>query len=466
VTWLPVLPVAIPLVVAFLMALTTKPGSEHRAKGFLGGAVHAVASTCLLAAVAGNGPIETRMGSFPRPFAISFEATAVSAGLLALMSWVVLAALVVATATVDRPRLRRGFHPTSQVVLAAASGALLSGDLFNLFVWFELMLTSSFVLTTLGSSRAQLAAGFKYLLVSLVASAFFLCACGLAYGWYGTLDLARLAALQTESPGPGPVMIGGLALVAMAVKSALFPVYAWLPDAYSAPPPGLVGLLAAVSTKVAAFALLRIGSALFPAGGALWFDVLIWAGAATALVAALAAVSENDLRRRLAFLLVSQMGTVGLAVGIRSSDAVVLLIAHEMVAMAGLFFATAALARSVTAPWAKLAVRGGFLVCALAVAGVPPTSGFVAKLAFVQAGLQTDRPWAVAAVLLASVFSLYALLQAWFVTMTGDGAPGRSVGWPVSAVCATMAVMTVVGGLAAGPLVAGAVAQGRMEAGP
>lgn len=462
-TWLPVLPVVVPLVMAVFMALTTRYGSEHRIKGILGGLLHATASTLLFVTVVHQGTIVTRLGSFPRPYTIFFEATPASAGLVALMSWVVLAALVVVTATIDRPRLRRGFHSIAQVVLAAASGALLSGDLFNLFVWFELMLTASFVLVTLGSTPAQLSSGFKYLLISLMASVFFLCACGLAYGWYGTLDLARITELQSSYSGPGPNMIGGLALVALAIKSAMFPMYAWLPDAYTAPPPGIAALLAAVSTKVAAFALLRIGTALFPPAGGLWFDILVWAGAATTIAGALAAVAVSDVRKRLAFLLASQMGTVLVAVGLQAASVVVLLIAHEMVAMAGLFFAVAALGRTGGSPIARLAVGGGFLVCALAVAGVPPTSGFVAKFAFVQAGLTAENPLAVGAVLLGSLLTLFALLQAWQSATLESEKSGARLSWTVPAVCAVTATLTLVGGLLAGPVVSGLREPERLE---
>ena len=353
---------------------------------------------------AARGAIEAyRPGDWPAPFGIVLVLDRLAALMLALTAVVAVATLVAAM-TGPEPWDRRGrfFHPFFQFQLAGLNGAFLTGDLFNLFVFFELLLVASYCLLLHGRGVERLRAGFHYVVVNLAASALFLVAIAALYSVTGTLNLADLA-LEVPRLGHGEVPIARAAalvlLVVFAVKAAVFPLYFWLPGAYAAAAPPVAALFA-IMTKVGVYAVLRVHGLVFgpEAGGtALVAGPWLLAGAvATVAFGAAGAFAATGLARMAAYLTVASVGTLLAGVAVfspASLGAALYYLVHSTLALAALFLLAAPIAaqrggdgfdaRPAVAQQALLGAA--FAVCATAIAGLPPLAGFVGKLGLLQA---------------------------------------------------------------------------------
>jgi multicomponent Na+:H+ antiporter subunit D len=379
-----------------------------------------------------------------------------------------LAVLVYAIGQGEAERNHVGFHPVYLVLAAGVSATFLTGDLFNLFVSFEVMLTASYVLITLGGRRDQVRTGMTYVVVSLVASALFLTALGFVYASAGTVNLADLAGRFAELPVGVRQALALLMLVVFGIKAAVFPLFFWLPDSYPTAPTAVTAIFAGLLTKVGVYAIIRTQTVLLPAGDRPTALLLAIAGA-TMLVGVLGAIAQNDIKRILSFHIISQIGYMVMGLGFFTVAGVagaVLYIVHHIIVKTTLFLTSGLVERrSGTGHLDRLGglVRTApvmavlFLVPALSLAGIPPLSGFVAKFALVEAGIR-DGQWAVVAVsLLVSLLTLFSMTKIWAGAFWGEVAPappGR--GLPVLMVAPT-AALTALGlavALFAGPVYA------------
>jgi multicomponent Na+:H+ antiporter subunit D len=323
-------------------------------------------------------------------------------------------------------------------------GAFLSGDIFNLYVWFEVMLIASFVLLALGGEKPQLEGAIKYVTLNFLSSAIFLAAVGLLYGTTGTLNMADLAGALGS--GTRPALTASLAmlfLVAFGIKAAIFPFFFWLPASYHTPPVPVSAIFAGLLTKVGVYALLRVFTLLFVPGGATHALILALAGL-TMVTGVLGAAAQTEFRRILSFHIVSQIGymIMGLGLGTRAAIAgSIFYIAHHIIVKTNLFLVagvvhrlrgTHELKRLGDLYRAHPATAALFLIPALSLAGVPPLSGFFAKLALVRAGLAIDQYAIVATALVVSLLTLFSMTKIWaeafWKEAPGDGAspPGAA----------------------------------------
>src|SRR5688500_11835418 len=214
-----------------------------------------------------------------------------------------------AFAGVDPRREAFGYHALIQILLMGVSGAFLTGDLFNLYVWFEVMLVASFVLMALHRTSAQVEAAFKYVTINLIASSIFLTALGLLYGLTGTLNMADLARLGPATRAPGvDTVLAVLYLIAFSIKAGLFPLFFWLPASYHTPPAAVGAAFAGLLTKVGVYALIRVFTLLFHSASPALFALLLAMSAATMAIGLVAALNERDFRRVLSFNLVGHIG--------------------------------------------------------------------------------------------------------------------------------------------------------------
>ncbi len=345
-----------------------------------------------------------------------------------------LAVAVYSLADLDEPRVRFGYYPLLQVLLMGVCGAFLTGDLFNLYVWFEVMLTASFVLLALGGGKAQMEGAIKYVTLNLLSSAIFLAAAGLIYGTANTLNLADLSLRLAEVQRDSPNLVTALALllvVAFGIKAGLFPLFFWLPASYHTPPPAVSAVFAGLLTKVGVYALIRVFTLVFPAGGFVHVLLLVLAGL-TMLTGVLGAVAQFDMRRILSFHIISQIGYMVLGLGLLASGdetvrrlalaAAVFYIAHHIIVKANLFLisgvvealrGTGQLRRlgglSTTAWW----LAALFAIPAFSLAGIPPLSGFWAKFGVIKAGVLAGRYELVAVALAAGLFTLLSMMKIW-----------------------------------------------------
>jgi len=420
------LPVVLPLFAAAMLMLLH---ARHRAQRLAALAAHAaylVVAVLLFRSVLRDGPIAASLGGWPPPFGIAFLADALSSTMMLLTAVVAFPIAVFSLALADGRWERQGYHPLVQVMLAGVSGAFLTTDLFNLFVWFEVTLISSFVLLTLGNRPAQIQGGFKYVVLNLLSSVVFLCAAGLLYGTTGTLNLADLAQRRIPAEDLWLIgLIGVLFLGTFSIKSALFPLFFWLPAAYPTPAAPVAALFAGVLTKVGVYAILRTGSVFFAEASAVWTPALLALSVPTMVVGVFGAIVQTDWRRILAFHSVSQVGYMAAAAGIGGKAgimAAVLFMVHHGLVKSALFVAAGT-------GWRlggsyRLDRLGGFarshawfaalfLVLAFSLAGFPPSSGFAAKLAAIMAALDGGYGWIAATMVATGLFTLYSMVKIW-----------------------------------------------------
>ncbi len=425
-TWLPVLPVILPLVGAIAMLAAWGRLRLQRVLGVAVSLGQFAVAVWALSAVGGRRILVTQVGGWVAPYGVSLVVDTLAAVLLALSAFTGLIVATYGAASLPIRLEKRGFHPLLQLLLLGVNGAFIAGDLFNLYVWFEVLLIASFVLLVLGRKRSQLRAANRYVAINLVASMMFLTATGLLYGATGTLNLAHLSERVTAVEAPGLlVAISMLFLVAFGIKAALFPLFFWLPGAYVAPPPAISAVFAGLVTKVGVYALIRVFGLLFLPLPEFPTEVLLGLALLTMVVGVFGAVSQSDIRHILAFHSISQVGYMllglALATELGFAGALVFIVHHALVKGA-LFLVAGAIHRE--AGSFELDRVGGlyrtrpdlallFGIAAASLAGLPPFSGFWAKLLVVRASLEAGS-WLAAGVALAvGILTLYSMTKIW-----------------------------------------------------
>jgi multicomponent Na+:H+ antiporter subunit D len=483
--WLLALPVLIPLAACALSAaLYARPTAQRIITGVAAGAM-LLAAAALVAEVLRRGVIASQMGDWPAPFGITLVVDLFSAAMVAITALMYAAIAAYAPSDAGVRREEALWHPLLAGLVLGVAGSFLAGDLFNLYVWFEVMLISSFGLLVLGGGRAQLDAAVRYVVLNLVATAVFLIAVGLAYGLTGTLNMADMARRMPEVPNQGAAAaVAFLLLAAFGAKAAVFPLFFWLPAAYHTAIAPVAAIFAGLLTKVGVYAMIRLVTLVFPAEQD-WTAPLLWAVAAgTMVVGVLGAASHWDIRRILSFHIISQIGymIVGLAIATPFAIAgAVLYMLHHIVVKANLFLVAGAMRRAGGS--FSLARLGGlwrrdpwlgilFAVPALSLAGLPPLSGFWAKLFVVKSGF--DAGWYVlAAVALGTgILTLYSMLKIWLEAFWREPPEDATVHvlagrerWVLLGPVAALGLVTLTIGLWAEPFAAFALAAGEQLAG-
>jgi multicomponent Na+:H+ antiporter subunit D len=424
VTWLVPLPVVLPLLGAALSVLVGRWRTAQRVVGLsvLGALV--VIAAVLVAQVDRDGTIAVHAGGWAPPMGITLVADRFAAVLLLVAEVVLLGVLVYAIGEPGAERNHVGFQSAYLVLAAGVGASFLTGDLFNLFVAFEMMLTASYVLLTLGGRREQVRAGMTYVVISLVASTLFVTALALLYSATGTVNMADLAVRLGELPSGVRTAFALLLLVVFGIKAAVFPLFFWLPDAYPTAPSPITAVFAGLLTKVGVYAIVRTQTLLFP-GDPATQRVLLWTAGLTMVIGVIGAIAQDDIRRLLSFTIVSQIGYMVMGLGISTLAglaAVVFSIVHHIIVKTALFLIGGLVER--VGGSSRLSRIGGlvrtapllaamFLVSALGLAGIPPLSGFVSKLALFDAGVAA-REWAVVGVgLVVSLLTLFAMVRVW-----------------------------------------------------
>ncbi|HMO04167.1 MAG TPA: Na+/H+ antiporter subunit D [Kiritimatiellia bacterium] len=423
--WL-IAPVALPLFAAILsLALRTRVRFQRIVSVCANAAALSIA-LALFNAVRTDGVLVLQLGSWPAPFGITFVADLFSAIMLVLSGLMGLAVAVYGLATMDEARERHGYHMLFHVLMMGVNGAFLTGDLFNLYVWFEVMLMASFVLLSLGGERAQLEGAIKYVALNFLSSALFLAGVGILYGISGTLNMADLSQVLAQPAHQGIInMISMLFLVAFGIKAALFPLFFWLPASYHTPPHPVSAIFAGLLTKVGVYALIRVFTLVFRQDVAFTHQIILILAAFTMVTGVLGAAAQMDIRRILSFHIVSQIGYMVMGLGLFTELALagsVFYIMHHIIVKTNLFLVAGVVQRLAgsnelkkiggvyrAAPW--LAVL--FLVPALSLAGIPPLSGFFAKLTLIVDALRGGS-WAMAAVALSvGLLTLFSMTKIW-----------------------------------------------------
>jgi len=471
-------PVVIPLSAAALTLLLRRWPALQRGVMEIAVVAMLVAAALLLVRTRSGGAIVMKFGGWERPYSVTFVADVLSAALCTTAGIVALAVAVFARADVRARRRRAGFDPMFLGMLAAVNGAFLTGDLFNLYVWFELMLVTALGLVTLDRRRAQIDGAIRYAAMSMMGATFMLVGIGLLYGEAGTLDLVHLSVtLAGRAPSVTTSVAAYLLLTGLVLKAGLFPLFFWLPASYHTAPISVSAALAGLLTKVAFYACLRVFVLVFGVGRGVpvvsglptLFALL---AAATMLVSVLAAIAQVDVRRLLAFHVVGQVAylMMGLALASRAgSGAAIFYTMHTMLVQTGLFLGAGAIARA----GGGYDLRGLgalirehprfsalFAVLALSISGVPPLSGFWAKAFVIDAAFRSESPvavWLVAVAVVTGFLTLYSMsvlwTQAFWRRRTREGHVARPIPPAMVAGVALLAACTLGLGLAIEPAV-------------
>lgn len=439
VDWLVIAPVALPLAGgALCLMLRSRIDLAARIAGLILGLL-VVLNVGLVYEVSTKGVLMMAMGDWLPPFGIVFAVDILGAVLALTTSVVGLAGVIYAGVDIDTGRRRFGFHTFYLLLIAGVSGAFLTGDIFNLYVWFEVLLIASFGLMILGGERAQLDGAMKYGVLNLFATTLFLVAVGLLYGLVGTLNMADIAVAVQQLPAGAPIaVIATLFFVAFSMKAAAFPLNFWLPASYHTPRIVVAAVFAGLLTKVGVYALLRVLVMLLPDSRALLADLVMWVAVGTMFVGAFGALAQGELRRLLGFVVISGIGIilVGVALGTDAGLAgAIFYSVHSIVVMTALYLATGAIERLVGTSSLRSAsglyradpvLASLFLILAFAVSGLPPFSGFWPKVMLVQATIANGQGWVAAAILVSGFLITIAMGRVWLLVFWRDSVGGAS----------------------------------------
>lgn len=470
-TWLPLAPFLAALITA-LAAFPLRDRVAGRLVSVAGAVAELVAAAFVLRRVMAEGPLAGQLGGWAAPYGITVVADPLASAMLVLTGVVALATVLYACADVGVDRERMGFHTVFHLLVMACCGAFVAGDVFNLYVWFEVILMASFALLVLGGERRQIDGGVKYLVLNMLATLLFLAGIALLYGLTGTLNMADLRSAVAHAE-PMPVTIAAaLFLAGFAIKGGLFPLFGWLPASYHTPPVPVAALFAALLTKVGIYALIRLFTLVFVHDTGFTHVLLVGMAVATMVVGVLGAAVQGDMRRLLTFNVVSQMGFITLGLGLLTPAglvAAVFYLVQDVVVKTALFLSCGLIQRAsggetdlsrlgglwTGRPWLALA----FAPPALALAGIPPFSGFWGKAAVVSAAVQAGAWTATAAALFAGLVNLYVMARLfahafWKPAPPRDHRPQRLPAGLVVLPTVVMAGLVVVGGLWAEPLMA------------
>lgn len=424
-SWFLVLPLLVPFATAVLSFLYRKRESGKWI-AVTGSLVALLAALALMVQVLNADVVVGQMGNWPAPYGITLAADRLSAVMVLLTAIAGLAVTLFAAGEIDEELEELGFHSVTQILLGGVTGAFLTGDLFNLYVWFEVMLISSFGLLIMGGRPEQIDGAVKYVTLNLVSTVVFLSGIGLLYGVTGTLNMADLRAAVDASDRQGLItVISMFFLIAFGMKAAVFPLFFWLPAAYHTPAYAVSAVFAGLLTKVGVYSLFRCFTLIFDQDPGFINGILLWVAGLTMVTGVLGAIAQTELRRILSYQIISSIGFLILGLALGSSLALagaIFYLMHNIIVKVALFLTAGLMAR--LAAGEDLRHIGGlyktapflgvlFLITAFSLAGFPPLSGFWAKVLLVKASLEVEAWVLAAAALVVGLLTIYSLTTIW-----------------------------------------------------
>ena len=421
-----VLPIILPFATAvtILLVKSNVKGSSNIA---LSGAVlQIIVCGTIFYQVHHDGIFASQMGNWPAPFGITLVADHLSAVMVVITAVINLAVVAYSRADIGASLVKRGYYPLMQTLVGGICGAFLTGDLFNLYVWFEVMLMASFGLLVLGQDRSQLDGGVKYVVINLFSTLLLITGIGLLYGLTGTLNMADLHVKVQAIDNKGLLTaVAMLFMGAFGIKSALFPLFFWLPASYHTPPVSVSAIFAGLLTKVGVYALIRMFTLVFTVNVPYTHGVLMVVAALTMITGVLGAAAHNEFRRILSFHIISQVGYMILGLALNTTLALagaVFYLIHHIIVKANLFLVSGVVQR--LSGSFELSRIGGiyrrngwialcFFISAFSLAGFPPLSGFWAKMILIRASLEIHH-YLVAGIAAAVGFlTVYSMTKIW-----------------------------------------------------
>lgn len=419
-------PVIVPLVGAALCAMAWHRPSVQRGVSLSALVLMLAASVQLLLRVENDGIQMVAFGDWPVPFGIVFVADRLGAAMALITAVLALAIAIFGLADIRRRQEHAGFHPLYLGMIAAVAGAFLTGDIFNLYVWFEIMLITAMGLLVIDRTRAQLDGALKYAVLNLLGTLLFLLAVGILYGATGTLNMADLGRVLAEAePSAALALSAALFLVSFGIKAGYFPLFFWLPASYHTASIVVSAIFAGLITKVGVYASFRVFTLLFSVDQGGIRELVAIMAAGTMLFGVFGAAVQWDIRRILSFHIVSQIGYMMLGLALATPAALagaVFYIVHHIIVKANLFLAAGAIYRA--SGTYDLRRSGGlmashpllallFVIPALSLAGIPPLSGFWAKYMIIDATFADSAHWLAALGLFVGLLTVFSMSKIW-----------------------------------------------------
>ena len=427
------LPIIIPFFFAMLLLFGQKNIAYQRITTLLGLVISIICSIGLVSNVYVDGPQTVTLGNWPAPFGITMMGDMVASVLM--LTTLVLSLFIIwyGFSSIGKEREKFFYYPGIMFIITGVNGAFTTGDIFNLFVFFEVLLMASYLLIVLGGEKAQLRESIKYILVNVISSALFVVAVAYLYSVVGTLSMADISLKIAEINQPGIItVIAVLFLLVFGMKAAIFPLYFWLPSAYSAPPIPVLALFGALLTKVGVYAITRTYTLFFTHDLSFTHELLLILAVVTIIAGCIGALAHFDVKQIIIYNIVIAVGVILFGVAqmneVALQGAFVYLI-HDMIIKAALFMLIG-IVIYVTGT-SNLRKMGGliqtypalgwfFLIAGFGLVGVPPLSGFVGKLLIIQGGFIAGNTWTTLVVLGSSIIVLLSVMRIFIYAFWGQ----------------------------------------------
>ncbi|UCZ54452.1 Na+/H+ antiporter subunit D [Bacillus shivajii] len=427
------LPVLIPFLMGAILILFRKQLPIQRYVSGITALSLVVISIYMTYVIFQDGIITVELGNWPAPFGIVLVGDLFASIMVVLASIVAASCLFFGFLTLHHDREKYYYYPFFFFLITGVNGSFLTGDIFNLFVFFEVMLLSSFVLIVMGRTKYQLRESFKYVVISTFGSMLFVIAVGLLYSVTGTLNFAHLAERISEVEEGGLLtVIAILFLIVFGLKGALVPLHFWLPNAYFGPPTAVAALLGGLLTKVGVYSIMRTNTLIFTHDQDFTLNIILILAGVTMFIGVIGAVSKFDFKKILAIHIISQVGYMIMGLGIFTPLAIagsIYIIAHNMIVKTALFLFCGA-TEKVTGTTNLKKMSGLlkthphlgwlFFVAAISLAGIPPLSGFFSKFALVLGGLEEQRYIIVFVSLVVGLLTLFSMVKIFMYVFWGS----------------------------------------------
>ncbi|NEU30669.1 Na+/H+ antiporter subunit D [bacterium LRH843] len=425
-------PIILPFLFAILLLFFRKNIRIQRSLVCIGLIVSLVAALFLVAKVKADGIQAITLGSWPAPFGISMVSDMLSALLVTTTILITLLVVIYSFTAIGEERERFFFYPAILFMVTGINGAFTTGDIFNMFVFFEVLLIASYVLIVLGGEKKQLRESIKYVLVNVISSALFVITVGFLYSVVGTLNMADISVKIAQVGQPGILtVIAVLFLIVFGVKGSIFPLYFWLPGSYAAPPIPVLALFGALLTKVGIYAIIRTYTLFFVHDIGFTHELLSILALLTIIAGCIGALAYFDLKQIIIYNIVIAVGVILFGAAQMNESGLtgaVFYLIHDMLIKAALFLLIGVMIY-VTGT-SNLRKMGGlmkthaplgwmYLIAAFGLAGIPPLSGFVGKLLIVKGAFEAGNVLGSIIILASSLVVLLSVIRIFIYAFWG-----------------------------------------------
>ncbi|CAM3908307.1 Na+/H+ antiporter subunit D [Mesobacillus thioparans] len=471
-----ILPILIPLITGVVLIFFTKNILAQRWISAISSFITIIAAYLLANHVYHNGIQTMNLSNWEAPYGITLVSDMLSSLLVLTTSIIAFAALIYSFKSIGEAREKFYYYPVVNFLIVGVNGAFTTGDIFNLFVFFEVMLMSSYVLLVLGGTKIQLRESIKYILVNVISSALFVIAVAYLYSVVGTLNMAHISVRLSEVGNAGIItVIAVLFLIVFGLKGAIFPLYFWLPGSYYAPPAPVMALFGALLTKVGVYSITRTYTLFFYHDVGYTHQLLQILSILTIIAGVIGAIAYTDIKKIIIYNIIVAVGVILFGVSVLTPESLtgsVFYLIHDMNIKATLFLLIGIIiAITGTSDLNKIsglingypALGWTYFIAALALAGIPPLSGFAGKIMLVRSGIENGSYVGAFVVLMSSLLVLFSVMKIfirgfWGTPRTYKGEEKAPVKWLLfaPAVLTAFAVLYGIGTEALYPVISNA----------